>query len=405
MNSNYAMAGLSFEITRRCNMNCDFCARGKAQNLDITKEIIDKTFNEIEGMFIHEIRLNGGEPFLCPDLMEYLIDSIIQKKLLVHKLLIFTNGTIRSDAMRTTIKKFLKYRHSLDDAIKGVEKKYHVNYDLNYENMSEGVNVIVSTYKHKYSMEEIQKTIDFYENIQDSYFSIVNQTESAKGDGENIVISGKVKENYKMFPGLGILKNIRIINNNYYFIRTFKEDEKLKFVSKTISVAANGNVYPGAIMEYNQVDNDPMFNILDCNSDFFVNIQKWCWQHPIALKAKLFSEKYLAVEWCREHGIDIKEVDEKFYNCMKMHYKWLLDAKEIAKGLHVKYPNMTITNIDLISHGIVAVTALEDGANAFLIKKHLELVSFYPKEILSRMSKTLLEEICVKLLEDDRGNK
>lgn len=32
---------LSIEPTRRCNMNCDFCVRGKAQNVNITHEIID----------------------------------------------------------------------------------------------------------------------------------------------------------------------------------------------------------------------------------------------------------------------------------------------------------------------------------------------------------------------------
>lgn len=41
------MDRLSVEVTRRCNMNCDFCARGKAQSLDISKEIIDKTLDEV----------------------------------------------------------------------------------------------------------------------------------------------------------------------------------------------------------------------------------------------------------------------------------------------------------------------------------------------------------------------
>lgn len=43
-----AMYCLSIEMTRRCNMNCDFCARGQAQNVDITHEIIDKTLDEMK---------------------------------------------------------------------------------------------------------------------------------------------------------------------------------------------------------------------------------------------------------------------------------------------------------------------------------------------------------------------
>lgn len=42
------MSTLCFELTRRCNMNCDFCCRGDAQNKDITKEIIDKTLEEVK---------------------------------------------------------------------------------------------------------------------------------------------------------------------------------------------------------------------------------------------------------------------------------------------------------------------------------------------------------------------
>lgn len=36
------MSTLCFELTRRCNMNCDFCCRGDAQKVDITKKIIKK---------------------------------------------------------------------------------------------------------------------------------------------------------------------------------------------------------------------------------------------------------------------------------------------------------------------------------------------------------------------------
>ncbi len=40
------MECLAIEMTRRCNLNCKFCAKGKAQNVDITHEIIDKTLDE-----------------------------------------------------------------------------------------------------------------------------------------------------------------------------------------------------------------------------------------------------------------------------------------------------------------------------------------------------------------------
>ena len=37
MNDLY-LSDLNIEITRRCNMNCIHCAKGQAENLDISKD-------------------------------------------------------------------------------------------------------------------------------------------------------------------------------------------------------------------------------------------------------------------------------------------------------------------------------------------------------------------------------
>ena len=43
-----------FEVTRRCNLSCEHCLRGDAQNLDMTKETVDKVLDHIE--------TNGSSP-------------------------------------------------------------------------------------------------------------------------------------------------------------------------------------------------------------------------------------------------------------------------------------------------------------------------------------------------------
>lgn len=58
-----SMFCLSIELTRKCNLNCDFCSRGEAQNLTITKQIIDEILDEMLNVTIFNIRINGGEPF------------------------------------------------------------------------------------------------------------------------------------------------------------------------------------------------------------------------------------------------------------------------------------------------------------------------------------------------------
>lgn len=36
------MLNLAFELTRRCNLTCRWCAKGNPQNMDITKRTIDR---------------------------------------------------------------------------------------------------------------------------------------------------------------------------------------------------------------------------------------------------------------------------------------------------------------------------------------------------------------------------
>ena len=45
------LTAVNFELTRRCNMNCEFCAKGESQNIDITTDIIDKALDELSKLF------------------------------------------------------------------------------------------------------------------------------------------------------------------------------------------------------------------------------------------------------------------------------------------------------------------------------------------------------------------
>ncbi len=51
---------LSFDITRRCNLNCDWCLKGDSENIDITSDIIDSTFDKTKDMCMHSIGIFGG---------------------------------------------------------------------------------------------------------------------------------------------------------------------------------------------------------------------------------------------------------------------------------------------------------------------------------------------------------
>ncbi len=85
------------EITRKCNMQCDFCMRGKSQNIEINDDIINEIFNSLckfEKIKIGSISLTGGEPFLASEKLIKVINELIRRNISVSWLTVTTNGSI-----------------------------------------------------------------------------------------------------------------------------------------------------------------------------------------------------------------------------------------------------------------------------------------------------------------------
>ena len=83
---------ISIELSRRCNLECVHCMRGESQNSTITRELLDKFFDEVKSA--NMLVISGVEPFMCYDDIKALIETIKSKHVLVSKVLIVTNGTI-----------------------------------------------------------------------------------------------------------------------------------------------------------------------------------------------------------------------------------------------------------------------------------------------------------------------
>jgi len=60
------------EVTRRCNLKCEHCIRGKAENRDITQDVINRIANECDDEIV---TLTGGEPTLSKNLWTILRGS------------------------------------------------------------------------------------------------------------------------------------------------------------------------------------------------------------------------------------------------------------------------------------------------------------------------------------------
>lgn len=97
------------EVTRKCNLKCRHCLRGEAENITITKEMIDNYFDNIDGILT--LNFTGGEPLLAIDEIEYAIDKIIKDKIRVASLAVITNGTILDKRVADIFNKYNKYLH------------------------------------------------------------------------------------------------------------------------------------------------------------------------------------------------------------------------------------------------------------------------------------------------------
>ena len=49
---------LGIELTQKCNLDCKHCFKGESTNISITREIIEKVFDEVK--FVETLDLSGG---------------------------------------------------------------------------------------------------------------------------------------------------------------------------------------------------------------------------------------------------------------------------------------------------------------------------------------------------------
>lgn len=81
---------LILEVTRRCNMCCDHCLRGDAQNLDMEKQTVDALLEQVGS--IGTITFSGGEPSLNIPLIRYFFERAREFGVMPYAFYVVTNG-------------------------------------------------------------------------------------------------------------------------------------------------------------------------------------------------------------------------------------------------------------------------------------------------------------------------
>lgn len=98
---------LIIEITRRCNMRCAHCLRGDAQDMDISKESLDKIFQPVE--HVGTLTFTGGEPALRPQLLMDALETAKRHHTMVERVYIVTNGKEVPDEFMSAVHAWHQY--------------------------------------------------------------------------------------------------------------------------------------------------------------------------------------------------------------------------------------------------------------------------------------------------------
>lgn len=341
---------LFFEITRKCNLKCKHCFRGDAQNVSMNKEIIDKTLDQV-GYCYHFV-MTGGEPFLEPEIINYLIDGIIKRKLRFLGFSVVVNGTILDERAIQSIIAMNKlatyyYEELLPLAYKTQKgKKY--SFDKDYGKHPEKEKPIsISISVDEFHNNDVNKAITFYKKYANNKYidvkgqdtwtktqedgSILTQTEAHKVLSENgktwVDNEGRAKQN-----GIGYKRNAceHCANNCH---RILIEDNQVKC---GIQICANGNVSLSGQLSFEHLDKYTMGNIL--NRPISCMIVDWQWNEPLEckeiddmlqLKTMLEYEKYTE---------NIPKLSEDAKESLKWCVNLMLLKRETLKKAHEMLP-------------------------------------------------------------------
>lgn len=226
----FKFAYLGLEITRKCNLKCAHCLRGDAQHLSMSTAVIDKILDSSAG--IKTIFFTGGEPFLEPDLIEYVVDQVIERDFECFGMAVITNGTIMNDNAIRCIKALNKFAE-------WSRKKY--------PNL--GIALIEISNDHFHDKESSNACLKFYEQYIDKFTKLKFVGEIETKNIENVgraVQTGVATEDITKVHALP--RRIYINENNAVVCELY--------------LSCTGDLYLSEFHSWEDIDENSMGNIM-----------------------------------------------------------------------------------------------------------------------------------------------
>ncbi|MBQ8215562.1 MAG: radical SAM protein [Clostridia bacterium] len=242
--NNYSIDTLIVEITRRCNLKCEHCIQGDAQNITITKEIIDKLFHQVDK--VKEIRIAGGETLLEIETLEYMLQAIDLYDLETTAVSLITNGTIRDSRVIDVF----------DDFVKKKNNRY--------------VSMLISD-DNFHDIDQSKKTLRFYSSINSNNKILIklfsDSGEPNVNNGAPLTYSGRAIT-YIEKNGFKDVSNIVIKENS---IRTHQICVKENTIKCMLQLSANGGIGLTLYADYETSDKLSIGNIQQCSFKDIIN--------------------------------------------------------------------------------------------------------------------------------------
>ena len=347
-------------------MNCEFCAKGTAQNKDITPEIIDKALDELSGFEVHTIRAGGGEPFLNKQGLIYFVDEIIRRDFKVCQFLIFTNGTVQDQDIKEALVRVGEHCKKWAGTEWG---KYMLQWiDNDFTPVYTGdsfVSLIISTNFHNNS-DIINETIAFYnDGVSPEIMCAVNQTDSfvEKDKKTFIILEGNADKNLLEMHKQGF-DGFLLYNNKYSLV--FKENDSYQTIEKTVSVCVNGNVTGGCTQSYEHADSEYICNILDCDGNLYDYINQYSWEYPLSKEQAAFLTSCTTPLYLHGKGIPIF-MNETDRHSFEKVVEQIGAYAELIKEVHRRYSTLTHTEAQEMASLLLASEYEKGEAREFIL--------------------------------------
>lgn len=214
---------LAIEVTRRCNMQCEHCLRGNAQNLDISKSILEEIAKTIRPA---SVVFTGGEPSLNVPAIERYFQLAEQYRNLPSSFYVATNGATSSEQMNALALTLLKAYPKMDEP---ECCEVNVSSDMFHE-----------PFKKKDCSAILQGL---------SFFYAEGKKHPLNDDSLNWLLNtGRAAEN-----GLGCRDALPFSTNMDELVTGIYQDE---VYFEMLYVAANGNVVDNCDSAYEDIDDD-----------------------------------------------------------------------------------------------------------------------------------------------------